>query len=160
VDGSPDAGGWVVLPHWLEAPLGKIRKKLESFVYRGTPEESLEAAEDILRRQIRIFGPDGGPAAVGRANVAKKLEDLGRLDEARLLRREVVAGYKRHLGDGHIYTLSAELALGINLKTSGMSDEARDLFTHVHEERTRVLGPDDEATLTASRWLTSMDYCD
>lgn len=150
------ARGWRV--HWYDNLLGRVRQRLEGSVDFGTPEETLEAYERYLRRQIRIYGPDGGPTAVGRANVATKLEDLGRFDEARLLREAVVAGYRRHLGGEHIYTLSAELALGINFKNSGMSEEAMHLFAHVYEERKRQLGPDDEATLTASRWLAAMGY--
>jgi hypothetical protein len=158
VGGSSGARGWHILPLWLDKLVGRARQKVEDSATYDTPEEALEAAEKILRRQIRLYGPDGGPVAVGRSNVAKRLEDLGRFDEARLLREEVVAGYRRHLGDDHIYTLSAELALGINLKNSGMPDEARNVFAHVHEERKRVLGADDEATLTASRWLATMDH--
>ena len=121
------------------------------------PQEALEFAERNLDRQIRIYGPDGGPTAVGRWNVATKLEALGRYEEARLLRREVIAAYGRHVGAEHPHTLSAELALGINLAKSGLCDDARTLFEHVLEHGRRVLPPDDETTKTASRWLASLD---
>lgn len=150
------ARGWRV--HRYDKLLQRIRQRAEKSADFGTPEEALEWYEKSLRRQIRIYGPDGGPTAVGRAHVATKLEDLGRFDEARLLREAVVAGYRRHLGDEHVYTLSAELALGINLQRSGMTDQARRVLIHVYEERKRILGPDDEATLTASRWLAAMGY--
>lgn len=154
--GRTDGRGWVVLPSWLT----KLEVNCREWADRKAaypPEKALEVAEKHLHRQIRIYGPDGGPTAVGRANVATKLEAFGRHDEARLLRQEVAAGYERHLGADHPYTLSAELALGINLTKSGMSDEARRVFAHVYEERKRILGPDDDATKTASRWLATVD---
>jgi hypothetical protein len=156
--GTKDGRGWVVLPAWLGKPLANLRDWLDQKASASaSPEQALEMAEKHLHRQIRIYGPDGGPTAVGRANVAARLEALGRLDEARLLRQEVFDGYARHLGGDHPYTLSAELALAINLTKSGRPDEARIILVHVYDERKRILGPDDDATQTVSRWLATLD---
>jgi hypothetical protein len=55
------------------------------------PEKLLRQREDLLATQIRVFGPDGGPTANARADVAEQLEAMGRFPEARLLRLEVLA---------------------------------------------------------------------
>ena len=109
-----------MLPAWLGKPLANLRDWLDQKASASaSPEQALEMAEKHLHRQIRIYDPDGGPTAVGRADVAARLEALGRLDEARLL--------------------------GINLTKSGRPDEARIILVHVYDERRRILGPEDDA---------------
>ena len=145
-------------PRWLATPYEKLRDCATRCADATlSPAEALALAEKTLARVIRIYGPDGGPTAVNRAHVARRLEALGRYDEARLLRQDVVAAYQRHFGIDNQHTLSAELALGINLAKSGMTDDARTMFTRVCEGRSRVLGPNDEATKSANRWLASLD---
>jgi len=106
---------------------------------------------------IRQFGPDGGPTANARADVAKQLEKMGRFAEARLLREEVVAANRRHRGDEHQLTLEAEEWLIVNLRDSGLLKEARSLCSQNREARLRKLGPDNEATVRVSRLLETID---
>jgi Tetratricopeptide repeat len=93
---------------WAERIAGHMTKNED-------PEGLLEKAEDLLALQIRVFGPDGGPTANAREDVAERLEKLGRFIEARPLREEVLAARRRHLGDEDPDTLSAEEWLGWNL---------------------------------------------
>ena len=150
-----DGRGWHTSPRWVDSLFSKAKK----WAFRTanyTPEEALEAAESGLTLQIRLYGPDGGPTAASRGDVARQLEQLGRLTEARLLREESFAAYQRRLGDEHRYTLDSELWLGMNLKPSGLPHDARSHFAHVCEVRRRILGPDDQQTQLAERFLASL----
>jgi hypothetical protein len=122
-----------------------------------SPQDKLDVVESALAATIRTHGLDGGPTAIGRARVAEQLEEMGRHDEGRLLREEVLAARKRDQGGEHLDTLSAELALAVNLKNSGeVEGEALTLCTHVYELRCTLLGPDDEEPIRARRLLASM----
>jgi eukaryotic-like serine/threonine-protein kinase len=150
-----DGRGWHTSPRWVDS----LFSKAKTWAFRTadyTPEEALEAAEKGLALQIRLYGPDGGPTAASRGDVARQLERMGRLTEARLLREESLAAYQRRLGVEHRYTLDAELWLGMNLKAAGLPEEARSHFVHVCEVRRRILGPDDEQTHLAERFLASL----
>jgi hypothetical protein len=122
-----------------------------------TPEERLERMESILATQIRLSGPDGGPASKARADVAYRLEALGRFAEARLLRQEVLEANRHHMGEEHPYTLSAELWLAANLQRQNMSEESRRLLVHVYEVRRTNLGPENPETVEVERILASID---
>ena len=121
------------------------------------PEERLNRLEALLARQIRIFGPDGGPAANARELVATQLEKMDRFTEARLLREEVVAAFRRNRGEEDEYTLLAEEWLGTNLAKSGKPREARLLYGHVYEIRLRTAGPEDKGTLRTQQILRGLD---
>jgi hypothetical protein len=129
----------------------------ERLIKNDPPEHKLELAENLLAQEIRLVGPDGGPTSRARADVAKQLERMGRLTEARLLRQEVLDANRHHLGDEHPYTLGAEMWLGANLRDSQLLEEARPLFAHVCHVRRHTLGPNDERTLEAESYLASLD---
>lgn len=120
-------------------------------------EERLQAQEDLLARAISVTGPDSGPASNARTMIAGELEGMGRFDEARLLRREVLAAHQRNVGVEHVATLSAELWLAINLRNSGLPTQARPLAEHAFEGRRRLLGADHKTTLSAQRFLATVD---
>jgi Tetratricopeptide repeat len=149
--------GWWTFPRWI----GLAGNRASRWVLRRStkgmdPEVVLELAEDALARSIRVFGPDGGPTAGGRAQVAEQLERMDRYSEARLLREEVLAADRRNLGAEHQYTLNAELDLAVNLTNSGSPEEASLLCSHVIQVRESVLGPEHAETLSAKRLLTDI----
>jgi hypothetical protein len=133
---------------------GNLRERLEK---DRDPAVVLRLAESNLDRQLRRFGTDGSPTARAREQVAQRLEEMGRFEEARPLRELVADGYRRHFGDEHPFTLTEEEWLAINLSKSGMLMEARVLLSHVHEIRLRTLGAANDETLKASRRLVIID---
>jgi hypothetical protein len=116
--------------------------------------------EEALAIAIRRSGPDSGPAARGRGEVATQLEKMGRFTEARLLREETYAAYRRNAGDDDEQTLIAETLLGLNMREAGLREEARGHFRHVYEIRLRTLGPEHELTQWTERWLASTERGD
>jgi hypothetical protein len=117
----------------------------------------LRRSESRLSFQIRIFGPDGGPTSKARSAVARNLEKLGRHSEALLLREEVFAANRRHLGIEHPFTLQAEGSLALTQRAIGNVDEARRLFAHTYEIRMRTQGPDNEKTIKSKLWLDAIE---
>jgi hypothetical protein len=155
--GGHDGRGWWVNPKALGTVAEWAGKAADRLSKRESPEQRLKRMESALAMQIRIFGPDGGPTARARAAVAEQLEGMGRLTEAQLLRQAVLNANRRHLGDEHPHTLIAEGWLAINLRDQGLGEAARPLFKHVYEVRRRTLGPGDQQTVQAERYLASVD---
>jgi hypothetical protein len=158
---SPDGRGWKKAPKWLARPLGRpvdwLSKKADGVLQSDPPEKALERAESNLAMTIRVFGPDGGPTTGARAEVASKLESMGRFAEARLLREAVVEAHRDHNGPEHLDTLAAELWLAFNLCEQHMLEQARPLVVHACEGRRSLLGLDDERTMYAQTLLSQLD---
>ena len=128
---------------WAERALEKLNAKQD-------PESVLALYEEALKRQIRAHGDDSGPAANARSDIAKQLESMDRLDEARIYRQEAFDAYSRNRGVEDPYTLGAEEWLAVNLARCGLPAEATTHIDHVIEVRTRTLGPDNDETLQSS----------
>lgn len=96
-------------------------------------DEKISIAEREVRTQIRLFGVDGGPTANARKDLAERLEGADRWIEARVLREEVLAGRRRHLGADHRETLVAELWLARNLSRDCIYDQALALAVHARD---------------------------
>lgn len=139
------------------ASLDRANEKAEKRYKGDSPEKALQRAEDHLALTIRVFGPDGGPTSGARSSVARQLEKMDRLPEAQLLRQEVFDANLHHWGYDHLDTLTAELWLAVNLRNQDLADAAKPHLVHVCEVRQRVLGPDDDLTILAERWLASLD---
>lgn len=116
------------------------------YLHEADAEDALKLFEKNLARQIRLFGVDGGGAANARAGVAGQLEKMGRFDEARLLRQEVLAAFRRNRGDEDRYTLLQEEWLAVNLAKSGLHEEARVHLVHIRDGYIRTFGPEHEYT--------------
>ena len=59
-----DGRGWVDFPPWMNKQLDRLRNWADRKADLP-PQEALEFAERNLDRQVRIYGPDGGPTAAG-----------------------------------------------------------------------------------------------
>ena len=119
------------------------------------PDARLAVYEESLADLIRLYGPDGGPTAKGRANVAKQLETMGRLAEARLLWLSPSA-FRKHLGRDDPMTLDVDTWLVRNLSMSGMTEPAKVGAEHLYAARLRVNGPDHKDTLWVERLLVDL----
>jgi hypothetical protein len=148
--------GWWIGPKWVRGIGSRLQTAAEDHLLPDDPEARLELYERSLADMIRLYGPDGGPTAKGRANVAKQLEAMGRLAEARLLWVEVLKAFRKHLGEDHPDTLDVESWLVQNLSSSGMTDATRLGARHLYAARLRVNGPDDKETLWVERLLVSL----
>jgi hypothetical protein len=148
--------GWRYAPKWLRGIGNRVVRTAETHLLPDDGEARLELLEESLGDQIRIFGPDGGPTADARARVAKQLEAMGQMAEARLLRVEVLTTYRKHMGEDHPTTLIMEAWLVNNLYLSGMTESARMGAKRLYEARLRVSGPDDENTLWVKRMLVAL----
>jgi hypothetical protein len=141
----------------MQASRRWAEKAIERLDANEDPEHVLERRQKVLDRQIRVHGVDGGPTANARGDVAKQLEEMGRLVEARVLREGAVAAYRRNRGADDLFTVDSEEWLAANLMKSGLSGEARPLVVHICEVRLRALGPADEKTERACRRLAVID---
>ena len=121
------------------------------------PDWMIGKREANLVRQIRLFGPDGGPTTNARMYLAIELGRSDRFAEARILWEQVLDASRRHRGPESPDVLATEELLAINLVKSGMANEARPLFAHVRDARERLLGSDHEDTLRPTRWLSALE---
>ena len=98
-----------------------------------TLEERIEMVEAQIQFFIRTTGVDGGPTNNARALLASYLEDADRWLEARVLREEVLDARRRNLGTEESPTVTAELALAVNLSHAGLNVDALPLALHARE---------------------------
>jgi hypothetical protein len=152
---AADSAGrdWRYAPRWLWPASAWVRRTAQALGKNKDDEWWLKFHEDRLVGLIRRFGADSLQAASARADIATKLEGLGRLEEGRLLREEVVAAHRRNMGEEHPQTLVAEAWLVQNLMSSELSEQARPIALHVYDTRRRIQGHDHEDTLRAKRFL-------
>jgi hypothetical protein len=152
-------GHWHDTPKHLR-PLQSLLGKLSELVTRYKADDDewwLKLHEDRLVTLIRRHGSDSGPATTARADIATRLEQLGRFDEARLLREEVVAAHRRNRGEDDLHTLIQEEWLVRDLWALGEREQARDLAVHIHQVRSRDQGVAHKDTLRAEALLRSID---
>jgi len=116
-------------------------------------DSALNVAQHNLEWALRRKGPDSQFAINARVEVAERLEDRGRFEEASVLRAEISDQLRRHLGPDEPGTLTAEAFEGLDLDRLGRSSDALLLFEHVLAGRIEALGPNDELTLLAMEWL-------
>lgn len=150
-------GFWYSTPRVLE-PVQSLVSKVSAWL--GTKRDDewwLKLHEDRLAKLIRRHGVDSGLAATARKDIATRLEHLGRVDEARLLREEVVAAFRRNRGNDDPYTLVEEEWLAHNLAMSGLAEQARVVALHIYEVRQRDLGPVHKDTIRAEALLSSIE---
>ncbi|HEY5244780.1 MAG TPA: tetratricopeptide repeat protein, partial [Acidimicrobiales bacterium] len=144
-------------PRWLGSIGVQLRRTMDHLMRNEPPEDVLELQEKLLARSIRWFGIDSWQATNGRADVARRLERLGRFDEARLLRERVLADRRQHLGDDHFGSLRAEEMLALNLYNAGSQDEGRSMYRRVIEAYRHRYGPEYPTTVRAEEILARMD---
>ena len=81
------------------------------------------------------------------------MQDEGKLDEAKPLYEEAVAGQRETLGDKHPKTLDSINNLAKLFYEMGKLDEAESGFVEAVDGRREVLGEDHPDTRSAEEWL-------
>jgi hypothetical protein len=127
---------------------GRAAEKMDS-----DPESSLASAQATLDWSVRHNGPQSTLTLNAKAEVAERLERLGRYEEALQLRSDLVTQVRLQLGPDAPSTLTAEGFQAFDLDRLGRHGEALPLFEHVLAGRADALGPDDPQTLLAMDWL-------
>jgi hypothetical protein len=163
----PDGRGWWKTPKWVGRLIGrpvdwlaiKLTRRLDERDQQepDPAQAALERTETRLTWAIHLFGPDGGPTAGARADVASQLEKMDRLAEARLLREADLDANRYHFGPEHLDTLTAEWWLATNLCRQHMIDETKPLVVHARDGLRLQLGPDNERTIEIEKLLSSLD---
>jgi eukaryotic-like serine/threonine-protein kinase len=153
-----DGRGWNRHPQLIRLirPLTWWGQRKWSRIEEGDPAKALSVAEDSLAALIKVFGPDGGPTAAGRAKVAHQLERLDRYAEAQLMWQDVVESNRHYFGDDDMATVSAESRLAHVLGLTGQIDIAIPLARQVYNVYLRDLGPEHKATIRAREMLTAL----
>lgn len=88
------------------------------------PDSALQAAQHNLEWALRRKGSDSPFAVNARIEVAERLEDRGRFEEASVLRAEISDLLRLRLGPDDPGTLTAEAFEGLDLDRLGRSGEA------------------------------------
>lgn len=114
-------------------------------------EDALSVQEAELATNRRL-GAAGGDLLVVQSNLATTYQELGRLDEAISLQRDVYSGYIKFHGEEHGKTLVAANHYATSLVRLDRFEEARTLVRKTLPVARRVLGESDARTLRM-RWL-------
>ena len=114
----------------------------------GHHEDALCVKEARLSMLRRLGAPEGDMLIV-QGNLAMTYGQLGRLDEALSMRRDVYSGHLRHrdLGPLHQSTLGAAVNLSTSLVNAGNYAEARAFTRDQMELARRAFGADHPVTL-------------
>lgn len=95
------------------------------------------------------FSADPTTVSAGtRRSTSSTLGDLGQLDEAAKMQKEVLEKRRRILGEEHPYTISAMSNLANTLGDLGQLDEAAKMKKEVLEKMKRILGEEHPDTLS------------
>ena len=81
------------------------------------------------------------------SNIANTYKNLGRMEEALQLKRDVYSGYSRHFGEENVNALMAATNYANTLVEMQRFKEARKLMRKTMPVVRRVLGENDDVTL-------------
>ena len=109
-------------------------------------EEALSVQEAELAMKRRL-GVPVEQMLVAQANLAITYENLGRLEEALRLKRDVYTGFSRVFGEEHANTLQAANNYAWGLLGARRFEEAKAFMRKMLPVARRVSGDDDENTL-------------
>ncbi|MEU6774239.1 tetratricopeptide repeat protein, partial [Streptomyces sp. NPDC046759] len=90
------------------------------------------------------------------SNLANRLAEVGRVEEARELAEETLGRQRRVLGEEHPDTLLTASNLANRLAEVGRVEEARELAEETLGRQRRVLGEEHPDTLSTRRSLDSL----
>ena len=122
-------------------------------VWKLDPDSALLADQNTLEWSIRHRGPGSATTLNAKGQVAVRLEQLGRYDEALQLRAEVTGYLRSHLGTEHVSTLTAGRTAGFRPgPTWSAWRSSASVRTRCRWSDRRV-GSESPATLLAMDWL-------
>ncbi|MFF2185078.1 SAV_2336 N-terminal domain-related protein [Streptomyces sp. NPDC058155] len=112
------------------------------------PAEAEVEIREVIRNSVRTFGNHHRQTLRARSTLASCLNDLGRYSEAESEYRAVLAD-ERHANSSELTVLATRYQLAHSLDYQRRHDEAEQEYRTVAVDRSRLLGPDDPATLSA-----------
>ncbi len=115
--------------------------------------EAVERGREALALAREVFGKDSENTVTIASNLGNYLMAAGDLPGAAPLFEFVLAGYRRLKGDDSSDSIGAQYDLAELARQQGRLAEARTLFTDLLERSSRVLGPEDYATILAANGL-------
>jgi hypothetical protein len=152
---------WKASPYWVEWLNDWLIYKTEvSLAKKRSSQHRLQFKTKLVERALRANGSDHPRTSFRKKGVADTLEEMGRLDEARSMRREHLDACRRNVGPDHHWTLTAELRLAENLAWSGDPAGARDLARHVLAVRHLARGTDKTEANRAAALLDTLGETD
>ena len=119
--------------------------------YVGNYTDALTVEEAQLSMMRRLGAPETN-ILIAQGNLATTYWEVGRIEEALRIERDVYSGRVRLYGEEHEDTLSTATNYAVSLKDQGHFDEAKALLRKTTPAAQRVLGSNDETTLRM-RWL-------
>ena len=108
--------------------------------------------EEAQLSMMRRLGAPETNILIAQGNLATTYWEVGRIEEALRIERDVYSGRVRLYGEEHEDTLSTATNYAVSLKDQGHFDEAKALLRKTNPAAQRVLGSNDETTLRM-RWL-------
>merc|ERR1712129_328270 len=122
----------------------------------GRLEEALPVLEASLALRRRRWSSDENQILIAQGNVASCLADLGRNDEALVLKREVFARYVAVLGASHERTIQSGCNVAVSMKKLGQWEETRQFVRNqLLPEARRSLGSNHDSTLRIHQILAN-----
>ena len=125
----------------------------------GHHEESLTVQEAELSLMRRIGAPEETIIAT-QTNLAITYENLGRLDEALRLKRDVYTGFLKLFGEEHEQTLRAANNYASSLNQLRRFEEAKSLLRKTVPVTRRILGESNAGTLRTRSVYAEALYSD
>ncbi|MFI6401421.1 FxSxx-COOH system tetratricopeptide repeat protein [Streptomyces sp. NPDC050548] len=117
-----------------------------AFAAVGDHERALALHQDLFDRR-QVLGGDAPETLIAAINLAVRLADVGRVEEAVVLGEETLARQRRVLGEYHPDTLITASNLVAHLADVGRVEDALVLGEDTLARRRRVLGVDHPNTL-------------
>jgi tetratricopeptide (TPR) repeat protein len=127
----------------LQDRLGRTYRAL------GRPAKAKELFTKALAIRRARLGPDAPETLAVMSHQALSLYELGELDEAIALYKQVRDAQVRVLGADHRDTLATGAVLAVAYWRAGRADEACPLLERVRDSLAAKYGPDDDQTLRA-----------
>ena len=120
--------------------------------------DALSVKEAQLATMRRV-GASGDILLVVQANLAMTYQQLGRLEDASLMQRDVYSGWLKLTGEEDVKTLRAANNCAWGLINLRRFEEARKLLRKMTPVARRTLGDDNSLTLVM-RWAYARSYGD
>ena len=117
---------------------------------RGLFTEALDIAKHVCLARMRLLGSGHDDTLMAQADVSCILTNMGRYDEAEIMRSRLYEETLRHLGASHVNTITAAAQLALARSQIGEANECgADSLRALVAHETRAFGAAHRATLVA-----------
>ncbi len=125
-----------------------LRIRAQACIARNDAAGAREHSRQILQLITRHYGESDMRTASARIDLANHLAASGCADEAQLNYNQALLVFRHVVGEDHPHTLVLKFTQAQSLVRNNDLPSARALLDSICEASARVLGPDNEATLT------------